>query len=139
MRECLCVDWNKYNSNYIITGSAGGEIRVWDLRSVPNNKQPLIGFQGHKLSITKVKCNPFNQNCFATASYDMRVNIWDMCMTQTSPSPLAPFACTGQYGHHSEFITGLDWSSRDEHLIASCSWDRSVNIWKDCSKGQFNV
>lgn len=119
--EILTVDWNKYNENLLITGSVDKQIRMFDLR---NLTAPVQVFHGHQLAVRRVKMHPHCESQFVSCSYDMSVNVWDMNMGQM----------INHFGHHSEFVLGLDISLFQENLIASAAWDRSVCVW-NCVQG----
>ena len=74
--EALSLDWNKYNSNILATGSSARCIRVWDIR---NAACPLFTLEdAHTFPVKKVRWSPFDGNILASASYDMSVAIWEM-------------------------------------------------------------
>ena len=55
---------------------------------------------GHQLPVRKIKFSPYHANILASSSYDMSVKVWD-CNTQRN---------INSFEHHTEFITGLDFS-----------------------------
>ena len=92
------MDFNKYE-NFVATASADGMVKVWDLRATSDS--PIMILQGHQLAVRRVKFSPFHANVLASASYDMSVMIWD-CNTHQA---------INSFPHHSEFVTGLDFSN----------------------------
>lgn len=34
------------------------------------------------------------------------------------------------YDGHSEFVVGAAWSFFEEGVLASCSWDQEVHLWR---------
>lgn len=36
----------------------------------------------------------------------------------------------GIHDQHTEFVVGTAWSLFEEGVIASCSWDQFVNMWR---------
>lgn len=119
--EILTVDWNKYNDFTLITGSVDKTIRMFDLRNLTG---PVQTFHGHQLAVRRVKSHPHCENQFVSASYDMSVNVWDTNYGQM----------VNHFGHHSEFVLGLDLSLFHENLLATAAWDRTVCVW-NCVQG----
>jgi len=114
--EILTVDWNKYNDFQVVTGSVDKTIRVFDLRNLTGPVQVL---HGHQLAVRRVKTHPHSESQLVSCSYDMSVNVWDMNMGQM----------INHFGHHSEFVLGVDLSLFQENLMATAAWDRTVCIW----------
>lgn len=114
--EVLTCDWNKYNEFQVVTGSVDKTLRVFDLR---NPAGPLQQLFGHQLAVRRVKCHPFAETQVVSASYDMTVNIFDTAAGQMMNT----------YGHHSEFVLGIDLSLFEEGLMASAAWDRTACVW----------
>ncbi|CBZ52502.1 putative peroxisome biogenesis factor 7 [Neospora caninum Liverpool] len=142
--EALCLDWSKYNENEVFTGGSDGSIRLWDLRVMA--KGPLISrTRLHKLAVRDLKCSPFSGDVLATASYDTNVKVISLSRhlqegsierTEAQCNRGSSFSkeqCTitqeKAFGHHAEFVMGIDWSLFQPNLIASASWDRHVCLW----------
>lgn len=119
--EILTVDWNKYNDFTLITGSVDKQIRMFDLRNLTG---PVQVFHGHQLAVRRVKTHPHCDSQFVSVSYDMSVNVWDINVGQIIQ----------HFGHHSEFVLGLDISLFQENLLATAAWDRTVCVW-NCVQG----
>lgn len=142
--ETLCVDWNKYQDNEVIVGTADGFVFVWDVR---RTLHPTDAFQTHRLSVRRVQFSPFQRDLFASTSYDMTAVIW--ARRGASPGAIssptgaagmveaggAPTCGAGQFVNvleldkHSEFVMGLDWSLFDQSLLCTTSWDCNTYIW----------
>jgi peroxin-7 len=123
--EVLTMDWNRYNENILLTGSVDRSVRVWDLRSLGS---PLYSFVGHEFAVRRVKCSPHSETKFMTASYDMSVCLWDYDRANNESD--YSDAIVERYDHHSEFVIGIDFNLFIEDLMASCSWDESVQVWQ---------
>jgi len=65
--ELLCIDWAKYATNMVVTGSSDCKTRGWDLR---NYSQPVFEIIDHGHAVKKVKFSPFHPTTFASVSYD---------------------------------------------------------------------
>ena len=107
--EILCMDWNKYNSNVVVTGGVDRSVKVWDLRKPAI---PVHVNEEHLLAVRRVKFDPHREHELASCSYDMTVHAGGKILD-----------------HHSEFVVGLGWSPLRPGYIASASWDRSVVAW----------
>eukprot|EP01066_Platyproteum_vivax_P007155 Platyproteum_vivax@DN2730_c0_g1_i2.p1 len=114
--DILTVDWNKYRSTVLITGSTDHTMKTWDLRKA---SQPVNVLAGHSLAVRKVKTHPHHPNLAISASYDTNVCVWD----------IDKGAMLYQFAHHTEFVVGLDVSVFEDGLVASSSWDRHLAVW----------
>lgn len=36
----------------------------------------------------------------------------------------------GIYDQHTEFVVGVAWSFFEAGVVASCSWDQEVHLWR---------
>ena len=118
--HAMSCDFNKYQ-NILATAGSDGSLAVWDLKSTTN--VPILAIKAHSLTIKKICYSPFNSSLLGSVGYDMNVRLWDTQLCQQ----------VDIFKHHREFVMGFDFSSLDENLIATCGWDRSLNIldWKD--------
>lgn len=121
--EVLCLDWNKYNENLIVTGSVDRSVRVWDLRkpSVP----VFAAENGHELAVRRVKFSPHSEDLIASCSYDMTVKLRSV---STGIGKV--------FNQHSEFVIGLAWSNLRPNLLASTGWDKTVAVWNPVDVAQ---
>ncbi|KAJ3227412.1 peroxisomal targeting signal 2 receptor [Clydaea vesicula] len=113
--EVLACDWNKYRENVIATGSVDRSIKVWDLR---RPDKAVLEFSGHQYAVRRVKFSPHSEFILASTSYDMSLKLWD---TQKGGAIF-------DFGQHTEFVFGLDFSLFDPHLLVSCAWDETVRL-----------
>lgn len=129
--ETLCVDWNKYDSAILATGSVDQQVKIWDLRSpnlaLPTTQTlpaPQVNISGHYRAVKRVKFSPFHRSHLASCGYDMTVRFW-------TTDSLVP-AVRSAYTQHTEFVLGLAYSLKRPDILASCSWDDTVHF-HDCS------
>ncbi|RPD59058.1 WD40 repeat-like protein [Lentinus tigrinus ALCF2SS1-7] len=132
--EVLTLDWNKYRPFLIATGGVDKAIKVWDCRMVklgPEAAQaPAVGgvcethLAGHEYAVRKVQWSPHRADVLASASYDMTCRVWS-----TTPAPGGSHL---MYIHdqHTEFVVGCGWSLYEEGVLASCSWDCRLNVFR---------
>jgi len=118
--EVLSVDWSKYSPYTLASASADRSILLWDTRR-PN--AVIAALRGHRYAVRRVKFSPFSPHQLFSASYDLCVGVWDV--TPGRGGALRP----DMRQLHTEFVTGLDCSLFAEGLVASCGWDRSVQVW----------
>lgn len=116
----MTLDFNKYE-NLLATGGSDGSLALWDLRG--NANVPLLSIKAHSLSLKKLCFSPFDSSTLVTTGYDMNVRLWNTKLCQQIDI----------FKHHREFVFGADFSLLDERLLATCGWDRTLNIfsWKD--------
>ena len=113
----MTTDFNYYDASFII-GESNGIITLYDLRQSNNN--PLITFIGHQLANKEIKFSPFNQNIICSCGYDMNIFLWDVKYS----TPIKVFK------HHTEFVTGIDFSPLEPSTLASISFDKTLDIFK---------
>ncbi|KAI0794472.1 WD40 repeat-like protein [Fomes fomentarius] len=132
--EVLTLDWNKYRPFLIASAGVDKAVKVWDCRMVklgPEAAQaPAVGgaceshLAGHEYAVRKVQWSPHRADVLASASYDMTCRVWS-----TTPQPGGSHLL---YIHdpHTEFVVGCSWSMYDEGVLASCSWDCRLNVFR---------
>ena len=113
----MTTDFNHYDPTFII-GESNGIITLYDLRQSNNN--PLITFTGHQLANKEIKFSPFHKNVLCSCGYDMNINLWDVKYS----TPIKVFK------HHTEFVTGIDFSPLEPSTLASISFDKTLDIFK---------
>jgi peroxin-7 len=114
----LSLDWNRYETNMLATGSVDRTVKLWDIRKP---QQPLLVLRGHEHAVRRVRFSPHARTHIATAGYDYRVIQWDL---QHRPQFM-----THRYEHHREFVVGLEWSMATPGALISGSWDGSAFAW----------
>lgn len=153
--EILSLDFNKYSPNLIATGSVDRTIRIHDLRmaAAPSPGPHLepnatVGtLLGHEYAVRRVSWSPHHSNRLASASYDMTCRLWSIDPSILAHDPLrdsiqqkktTTFSSQGGMGGrmervwdgHKEFVVGSSWSLFEEGVVASCSWDQEVHMWR---------
>lgn len=148
--EVLSLDWNKYQPHLIATGSVDRTIRIHDLRmassALPATPTPTLQpsatvatLLGHEYAVRSVAWSPHSPNILASASYDMTARIWSMdAASLGGAGGMSSFGAAGMgggrlervYDGHTEFVVGAAFSLYEEGVIASCSWDQEVHLWR---------
>ena len=114
----LSLDWNRYETNLLATGSVDRTARLWDIR---RPTKPLVVLTGHEAAVRRVRFSPHSRTQIATSGYDFRVNVWDL---QRRPQFL-----THRYEQHREFVVGCEWSMATPGALMSASWDGTAFAW----------
>lgn len=152
--EVLSLDWNKYHSHLIATGSVDQSIKIHDLRMV-TSQPPQLGSMiptmqpiatvasllGHEYAVRRVAWSPHSPNILASASYDMTSRLWEINSgnlgspsagggVQFGPNGLGGGRLVRIHDSHTEFVVGVAFSLYEEGLVASCGWDQEVQIWR---------
>lgn len=149
--EVLSLDWNKYVPHLIATASVDRTVRVHDLRMASSSSSAVTGgatggssciatMAGHDFAIRRVAWSPHHSNVLASSGYDMTCRIWKT--GEGAPAPPIPrpmgiesqgtsgARCTDMYGEHREFVIGMNWSLYEPGVLATCSWDQEVHVWR---------
>lgn len=133
--EILTLDWNKYRPFVLATAGVDRIIKVWDCRMVKigapiEAQNQAVGgicetqFAGHEFAVRKIQWSPHRPDWLASASYDMTCRVWSTTPAANGTSLV--------YIHdpHTEFVVGCSWSLYEEGVLASCSWDCRVNVFR---------
>ncbi|KAG8935689.1 peroxisomal targeting signal 2 receptor [Tulasnella sp. 418] len=138
--EVLTIDWNKYRPWLIASAGVDRTIKLWDCRMVTKSgginpaevmEKGLVGgtcentLSGHEYAVRKIQWSPHQPDILASASYDMSCRIW----TSAPQAPGRP-SLLNIHDTHTEFVVGCAWSLFEDGVIASCSWDHSLHIYR---------
>lgn len=94
---------------------------------------------GHEYAVRRVSWSPHHSNRLASASYDMTCRLWTTDVpNEGRGAGVSQFMSQGGMGGrmdrvwdgHKEFVVGCAWSLYEEGLMASCSWDQEVHLWR---------
>ena len=69
----------------------------------------------------RVVFSPHAENIVASCIYDLTVRLWDVAAPEN--------AALRVWDHHSKFVSGLDFSTLDEGVLASTGWDELTFVW----------
>lgn len=134
------LQFNPKNSNLIAAGCSdqSGEINIHDIRRID---KPVLSFS-HSVgntnefisannSISKIQWNPFLPNILLSAGMeDGLVKIWDTISPATSTETKFESNLIFTHGGHMLGVTDCCWDLFDPWILASCSFDNSLQIWK---------
>ncbi|KAL2220664.1 WD40-repeat-containing domain protein [Thermoascus aurantiacus ATCC 26904] len=137
--EALTHDWNKYRPTVVAVAGVDRTIRTFDIRAPQQG--PLAAMVGHDYAVRKLAWSPHLSDLLLSASYDMTCRIWsdrseksggDAAADHMRAGPAGPVmgAELGRMGHHTEFVTGVDWCLfGSEGWCASVGWDEKLYVW----------
>lgn len=139
-----CVDWNPFDENYILTGSADNSVRMFDRRNLTSDGvgSPVYKFEGHKAAVLCVQWSPQNPTVFGSAAEDGLVNIWDYDKVgikneSGTRSPNSPPGLFFQHAGHRDKVVDFHWNAYDPWTIVSVSDDcessgggGTLQIWR---------
>lgn len=146
--EVLSLDWNKYQPHLIATGSVDRTVRIHDLRMATQSvsqhapggmvNATVANLLGHEYAVRRVAWSPHSANVLVSGSYDMTARVWSLDaagLGQAQASSFGPAGMGGArmekvYDGHTEFVVGAAWSLYEEGLLATCSWDQEVHLWR---------
>ncbi|XP_028789783.1 WD-40 repeat-containing protein MSI4-like [Neltuma alba] len=128
-----CVEWNNFDVNYILTGSADRSVHMYDRRNLNNGRRgpnPVYKFQGHDASVLCVQWCPDKPSVFGTSGDDGIVNIWDYekvergssCAGGVREERAPPGLFFRHVGHRHRAIE-FQWNPSDPWTIVSLSND----------------
>jgi U3 small nucleolar RNA-associated protein 13 len=109
-----------------ISGSKDKNIRVWDT----NQKRCIAIGDSHSGSVTVVKYSP-KRKFLVSGSEDKTLKLWklDQLEKKLKSNEVITLQCFQTVIAHKKEISDISISP-DESLIASCSSDRTVKLWK---------
>jgi len=130
--EELALDWNKYRPFVLASAGIDKTVKIWDCRMLQlgGGSTNAVGGQcenrllGHEYAIRKVQWDPHRPDLLASGSYDMTCRIWTTQPT-AGKNPLVRI-----HDAHTEFVVGCAWSLFEEGILATCSWDSKLNIFR---------
>ncbi|KAJ8440595.1 hypothetical protein Cgig2_028724 [Carnegiea gigantea] len=140
-----CVDWNPFDENFILTGSADNSVHMFDRRFLTSSGvgSPVHKFQGHEAPVLCVQWSPHNRSIFGSAAEDSLLNIWDygkVGKIQTGSEGKRseiPAGLFFRHAGHRDKVVDFHWNSVDPWTIVSVSDDCSssagggtLQIWR---------
>ncbi|WOL09075.1 WD-40 repeat-containing protein MSI4-like isoform X1 [Canna indica] len=136
-----CVDWNPYDVNLLLTGSADSSAKMFDRRNLTSrgvgssvhtfqHHKAAVGvgssvhtFQHHKAAVLCVQWSPDKSSVFGSAGEDSFLNVWDhekVCASDEYSNPPGLFF---QHAGHRDKVVDFHWSATEPWTIASVSDD----------------
>ena len=118
--EIDCLDWNKKVPNILVTGSSGGFVTVWDLKT---KKESLTLNNFGRKAVSAVAWDPEKPTRLITAvplEQEAVILVWDL-RNSNAPEKV-------MRGHDSGVLS-LSWCPQDNDLLLSCGKDNRTLLW----------
>lgn len=115
-----CLDWNKKVPNILVTGSSGGFVTVWDLKT---KKESLTLNNYGRKPVSAVAWDPEKPTRLITAvplEQEPVILVWDLRNSNAPEKVLK--------GHDSGVLS-LSWCPQDSDLLLSCGKDNRTILW----------
>jgi len=113
-KDVTTLEWSS-DGEFLATGSYDGVARVW-----ARNGSLLHTLKKHRGPIFSLKWNR-KGNFLLSGSYDLTAIVWDV--SEVKPDPVVQ-----RFTDHEAPVLDVDW--RDDTTFASCSTDKTVNIYR---------
>ncbi|XP_031092989.1 WD-40 repeat-containing protein MSI4-like [Ipomoea triloba] len=138
-----CVDWNPFDVNLILTGSADNTVRMFDRRKLTSGGvgSPIHIFEGHSAAVLCVQWSPDKSSVFGSSAEDGILNIWDHeKIGKEDPGKKPPNSPQGlffRHAGHRDKVVDFHWNASDPWTIVSVSDDGestggggTLQIWR---------
>ena len=115
-----CLDWNKRVSHIMVTGSSGGFVTVWDMKT---KKESLTLNHSGRKAVSAVAWDPEKPTRVITAvplEQEPVILVWDLRNANAPEKTLR--------GHDSGVLS-LSWCPQDSDLLLSCGKDNRTILW----------
>ncbi|KAL8951570.1 MAG: hypothetical protein Q9222_002455 [Ikaeria aurantiellina] len=115
-----CLDWNKNVPHITVTGSSGGFVTVWDVKT---KKESLTLNNMGRKAVSAVAWDPNKHTRLVTAipqDSDPLILVWDLRNTNAPERVLRG---------HDGGVLSLSWCAQDNALLLSCGKDNRTICW----------
>ncbi|KAL8812674.1 MAG: hypothetical protein Q9200_000862 [Gallowayella weberi] len=115
-----CLDWNKNVPHIAVTGSSGGFVTVWDVKT---KKESLTLNNMGRKAVSAVAWDPNKHTRLVTAiphDTDPLILVWDLRNTN---------APEREFRGHDGGVLSLSWCMQDHDLLISCGKDNRTICW----------
>lgn len=123
------LDFNRKNEFAVALGDDHGNLYISDLRALNTPAKTVTS--AHTGAITALEWNHAFGNVIASSSEDSTVRLWRFGASASSKSSNSDLMFS--HGGHMLGVSDISWNPADPKMIASCSADNSVHIWKPSS------
>lgn len=114
-----CVAWNKKVPHILATGSVGGFVTVWDLKT----KKASLHLNNNRKAVGAIVWDPNNPTKLLTATPDDStpvILLWDLRNSNAPERTLQG---------HEQGVLSLSWCQQDSDLLLSCGKDNRTLCW----------
>jgi len=123
--EVYAVAFVPGEADKLLTGSADGRLRCWDLSTAAGLAAPAVWPQGHEAGVRSVACSPDGKWC-ATGGEDRRIGLWDLATGKLRY--WVQLSEDGLEVAHRGAVTTVQFTP-DGHLV-SAGRDQVLKVWK---------
>ncbi|XP_074578271.1 WD-40 repeat-containing protein MSI4-like [Curcuma longa] len=120
-----CVDWNPFDVNLLLTGSADSSVKMFDRRYMTTGGigSSVHTFHHHRAAVLCVQWCPDKSSVFGSAGEDNFLNIWDHAKVGASDEYSRPPGLFFQHAGHRDKVVDFHWCETEPWTIASVSDD----------------
>ena len=115
-----CLDWNKRVSNILVTGSSGGFVTVWDMKT---KKESLTLNNNGRKAVSAIAWDPTKPTRLITAvplEQEPVILVWDLRNSNAPEKVMRG---------HDNGVLSLSWCPQDNDLLLSCGKDNRTILW----------
>lgn len=116
----LDAQFSTHNPQEIITSDRSGHVYIWDIRASTDIYQQRYRIHQRTCAM-RLDVNHFDQYSLAVGNFDSSIMTYDF-RNMNYPKSI-------NNGAHYSLINKIQWSPHTQHLLASCSTDRTLRIW----------
>jgi protein transport protein SEC31 len=114
-----CIAWNRKVPHILATGSVGGFVTIWDLKT----KKASLNLNNNRKAVGAIAWDPNNATKLLTATPDDSspvILLWDLRNSNAPERTLQG---------HDQGILSLSWCQQDSDLLLSCGKDNRTVCW----------
>ncbi|KFX98879.1 hypothetical protein O988_04163 [Pseudogymnoascus sp. VKM F-3808] len=114
-----CIAWNRKVPHILATGSVGGFVTVWDLKT----KKATLTLNNSRKAVGAIAWDPNNPTKLLTATPDDSspvIQLWDLRNSNAPERTLQG---------HEQGVLSLSWCEQDSDLLLSSGKDNKTLIW----------
>lgn len=123
-RAVNSLTFSPANGSIMLSGSADGAVRLWDLRT--NRRKPNLVFPKAGDVAREVQCSPFDASKLAAIYDSGAIQRWDFRQ---------PRSCDRRINAHSGTGLSLDWHSEYDYIV-SAGLDKQIQVWNMASESR---
>lgn len=123
-RAVNSLTFSPTNGSIMLSASADGGVRLWDLRT--NRRKPNLLFSKPGDVAREVQCSPFDASKFAVIYDSGAIQRWDFRNPTTSERRI---------NAHSGSGLSLDWHNEYDYIVSG-GLDKQIQIWNMASESR---
>lgn len=121
--QCVSgLTWS-VDEKYVITGSHDHSVKTWDAE----RQDCLLTLNGSRVVTCLGRCS--NSDIVATGHPDCTVRLWDMRVGDAKQKEQVRVSDSSLRTSHKGWISDLQWSNENPHVLATSSYDGKICLW----------